>query len=82
VMKDGSVAERGTHEELLHRRGLYYETYCVQHEALPEDETVLCGDTGSAENKAAVLGKVESVRGKAADMNDAGESVRHEGEEA
>ncbi|MBD5534027.1 MAG: ABC transporter ATP-binding protein [Lachnospiraceae bacterium] len=32
VMKDGAIAERGTHEELLRKRGLYYETYCVQHE--------------------------------------------------
>ena len=29
-LKDGQIAERGTHEELLKRRGLYYETYCVQ----------------------------------------------------
>ncbi len=31
VLKDGAVAERGTHEELLALRGLYYETYCAQY---------------------------------------------------
>ncbi|RKP19809.1 P-loop containing nucleoside triphosphate hydrolase protein [Rozella allomycis CSF55] len=27
VMKDGSIAERGTHEELLEKKGLYYELW-------------------------------------------------------
>ncbi|MCR5824215.1 MAG: ABC transporter ATP-binding protein/permease [Lachnospiraceae bacterium] len=31
VLKDGAIAERGTHEELLALRGLYYETYCAQY---------------------------------------------------
>ncbi len=31
VLKDGAVAERGTHDELLALRGLYYETYCAQY---------------------------------------------------
>ncbi len=69
VMKDGAIAERGTHEELLRKRGLYYETYCVQHEALPEDGAAdLCG--------------MESVESDAASLNDAGLSVQHAGEEA
>lgn len=29
--KDGAIAERGTHEELLKNRGYYYETYCLQN---------------------------------------------------
>lgn len=31
VLDDGKIAERGTHEELLARKGLYYETFCSQY---------------------------------------------------
>lgn len=45
VLDNGSIAERGTHEELLARRGLYYETYASQYGAVPavdwEDETAV-----------------------------------------
>ena len=30
-LKDGRIAERGTHQELLAKRGLYYETYMAQY---------------------------------------------------
>lgn len=30
-LKDGEIAERGTHQELLKKRGLYYETYMAQY---------------------------------------------------
>ncbi len=30
-LKDGMIAERGTHAELLAQHGLYYETYCAQY---------------------------------------------------
>lgn len=31
VLADGAIAERGTHERLLAKRGLYYETYLSQY---------------------------------------------------
>lgn len=34
----GRIAERGTHEELLARRGLYYATYMAQY---PEQKEVI-----------------------------------------
>jgi len=30
-LEDGCIAERGTHEELLAKKGLYYETYMAQY---------------------------------------------------
>ena len=31
VIRDGKVAERGTHEELLAQKGYYWQTYCLQY---------------------------------------------------
>ena len=30
-LEDGKIAERGTHEELLEKKGLYYQTYLAQY---------------------------------------------------
>ena len=34
-LKDGRIAERGTHRELLAKKGIYYETYMAQYGAFP-----------------------------------------------
>lgn len=31
VLNDGKIAERGTHDELLAKKGLYWQTYCIQY---------------------------------------------------
>lgn len=43
VLKDGGLAEQGTHEELLAKQGLYYDMWIAQQETgspLTETETV------------------------------------------
>lgn len=51
VLDDGLIAERGTHEELLNKRGLYYETYESQYGNVPEALTDLDNDAGIIKEK-------------------------------
>ncbi len=37
-LQDGKIAERGTHEQLLKKKGLYYDTYIAQYGAPTEME--------------------------------------------
>ena len=37
IIRNGTIAERGTHEELLRNRKYYYETYCLQ-QGIPMEE--------------------------------------------
>ena len=32
ILKDGKIAERGTHEELMKKKGMYYDTYLAQYD--------------------------------------------------
>lgn len=34
VVKDGTIAEQGTHQELMERKGLYYQLYAAQFEEM------------------------------------------------
>jgi len=36
VLKDGALAEEGTHDELVERNGVYADLWCVQSGTLPE----------------------------------------------
>ena len=40
-LEDGKIAERGTHEELLNKRGLYYDTYMAQYGEFEADANTL-----------------------------------------
>ena len=37
VLQDGKITERGTHRELLDKRGYYWQTYCLQY-GIPMDK--------------------------------------------
>ena len=39
VLQDGKIIERGTHQELLEKKGYYWQTYCLQY-GIPMKEAV------------------------------------------
>ena len=39
VLQDGKITEQGTHQELLQKRGYYWQTYCLQY-GIPMKEAV------------------------------------------
>lgn len=53
VLDGGAIAERGTHEELLAKKGLYYETYASQYSDVTEtsEETTYMSDEKGGESK-------------------------------
>ena len=42
ILQDGEIAERGTHDSLLRKKGLYYDTYVAQYEepVMPAEKEV------------------------------------------
>ena len=38
ILQDGRITEEGTHQELLTKKGYYYETWCLQNGINPEEE--------------------------------------------
>jgi len=41
VLDEGRVAERGTHEELMEKKGLYYDTFLSQYESVLTDSVAV-----------------------------------------
>jgi ATP-binding cassette subfamily B multidrug efflux pump len=58
---NGRIAERGTHQELLARRGLYYDLYTSQFRAGEEGDGVECDETEAV--PALATGEAGSRRG-------------------
>lgn len=51
ILQDGKIAERGTHETLLNKKGLYYDTYVAQYEEPEENllDSAECAFIGEKE---------------------------------
>ena len=57
VLQDGIITERGTHSELLAKRGYYWQTYCLQYGIpMDEDQSAAAGDNNLAGAPAAGMG--------------------------
>lgn len=55
VLKDGIMAEQGTHQELLDRKGLYYELWAAQEVTLGQD-SILDRQIGESKHEEAKTG--------------------------
>ena len=57
VLQDGKITERGTHSELLAKRGYYWQTYCLQYGIpIDEDQSAATDNNGIVSTPAAGMG--------------------------
>ena len=57
VLQGGKITERGTHTELLAKRGYYWQTYCLQYGIpMDEDQSAAAGNTSVVSTPAAGMG--------------------------
>lgn len=48
VLEDGKISERGTHKELMEKKGYYYKTYVAQYGDPEENEALKAGQPATA----------------------------------
>ncbi len=63
LMEDGRIIERGTHEELMTARGMYYEMVLRQAESAGENVEAVSGSAASSPRSHAALGSHTEARG-------------------